>query len=111
MLAFAASVPPGMQLKRTQLRWFFKQALKDFLPAEIIAKRKHGFGLPVGLWMRDYPPLAALTRDSIASLKQRGIVRADYIDWIEQQHQGAHASYYGVFLWILVMLEQWLVSH
>ncbi|MCG6941998.1 MAG: asparagine synthase, partial [Thiohalocapsa sp.] len=39
MLAFAASVPPGMQLKRTQLRWFFKQALKDFLPAEIIAKR------------------------------------------------------------------------
>jgi asparagine synthase (glutamine-hydrolysing) len=111
MLDFAASVPPGMQLRRTQLRWFFKRALADFLPQAIIRKRKHGFGLPVGLWMREYPPLAELTRHSIASLKQRGIVRADYIDWIAQQHQGGHAAYYGVFLWILVMLEQWLDTH
>ena len=111
MLAFAATVPPDMQLKRTHLRWFFKQALRDFLPPEITAKRKHGFGLPVGLWMRDHPPLAELTRQSVARLKQRGIVRADYIDWIEQQHRGGHASYYGVFLWILVMLEQWLDTH
>jgi asparagine synthase (glutamine-hydrolysing) len=111
MLAFAASVPPNMQLRRTRLRWFFKRALRDFLPAEIIGKRKHGFGLPVGLWMRDYSPLGELTRDSIASLRQRGIVRAEYIDWVQQQHAGAHASYYGVMLWILVMLEQWLASH
>jgi asparagine synthase (glutamine-hydrolysing) len=111
MLAFAASVPAAMQLRRTHLRWFFKRALADFLPPEIINKRKQGFGLPVGLWMRDYAPLRDLARDSIASLKQRGIVRAGYIDWVEQQHQGGHASYYGVMLWILVMLEQWLASH
>jgi asparagine synthase (glutamine-hydrolysing) len=111
LLDFAASVPPGMQLKRTHLRWFFKRALADFLPAEIIAKRKHGFGLPVGLWMREYAPLAELTRASVERLKQRGIVRPGYIDWISQQHQGGHASYYGVFLWILVMLDQWLESH
>jgi asparagine synthase (glutamine-hydrolysing) len=110
MLEFAASVPPTMQLRRTHLRWFFKRALADFLPDEIIHKRKHGFGLPVGLWMRDHAPLRDLTHESIAALKQRGIVRADYIDWIEQQHQGGHASYYGVMLWILVMLEQWLGS-
>ncbi len=111
MLAFAASVPPDMQLRRTRLRWFFKRALADFLPPEIIGKRKQGFGLPVGLWMREYPPLKALTDESIAAIKQRGIVRADYIDWVERQHQSSHASYYGVMLWILVMLEQWLRSH
>lgn len=111
MLAFAASVPPTMQLKRTQLRWFFKQALADFLPADIIAKRKHGFGLPVGLWMREYAPLRELAEDSISTLGRRGIVRADYVDWIRTQHAGGHASYYGVMLWILVMLEQWLASH
>ncbi|MBK1631348.1 asparagine synthase [Thiohalocapsa halophila] len=111
MLAFAASVPPTMQLKRAQLRWFFKRALADFLPAEIIAKRKQGFGLPVGLWMREYPPLRELAGDSISTLARRGIVRADYIDWVRSQHQSAHASYYGVMLWVLVMLEQWLQSH
>jgi asparagine synthase (glutamine-hydrolysing) len=111
MLEFAASVPPQMQLRRTRLRWFFKQALTDFLPAEIIAKHKQGFGLPVGLWMVEYAPLRELTHASIAALKQRDIVRPEYIDWIEQKHASEHASYYGVMLWILVMLEQWLQSH
>jgi len=108
MLELAASVPPHLQLKRTRLRWFFKRALRDFLPPEIIGKRKQGFGLPVGLWMAEYAPLRELTRDSLAALKRRGIVRGDYIDWVERQHADEHASYYGVMLWVLVMLEQWL---
>ncbi|MGB5832763.1 MAG: asparagine synthase-related protein, partial [Thiohalocapsa sp.] len=111
MLEFAASVPPNMQLKRTHLRWFFKRALADFLPAEIIAKRKQGFGLPVGIWMADHAPLRELTHDSVAALKRRDIVRPNYIDWIEHKHAREQASYYGVMLWVLVMLEQWLQAH
>jgi asparagine synthase (glutamine-hydrolysing) len=111
MLEFAASVPPEMQLKRTQLRWFFKRALADFLPSEIVGKRKQGFGLPVGLWMAEYAPLRAMTHDCLATLKRRGVVRPSYIDWIESQHISEHASYYGVMLWILLMLEQWLRTH
>jgi asparagine synthase (glutamine-hydrolysing) len=111
MLEFAASVPPSMHLKRTRLRWFFKQALADFLPSEIVRKRKQGFGLPVGLWMVDYPPLRELTHESIAALKRRDIVRPDYIDWVERKHASEHASYYGVMLWVLVMLEQWMQTH
>jgi asparagine synthase (glutamine-hydrolysing) len=108
ILAFAASVPSELHLKRRHLRWFFKRALRDFLPPEIISKRKHGFGLPVGLWMKEHPPLKALADASVASLKQRGIIRPSYIDWIGEQHRLGHASYYGVMLWVLVMLEQWL---
>ncbi len=111
MLEFAASVPPEMQLKRTQLRWFFKRALADFLPSEIVGKRKQGFGLPVGLWMAEYAPLREMTHDCLATLKRRGVVRPSYIDWIESQHISEHASYYGVMLWILLMLEQWLRTH
>ena len=111
MLDFAASVPANMQLRRTHLRWFFKQALADFLPAEIIGKRKQGFGLPVGLWMADYAPLRELTHESIAALKRRGFIRPDYIDWVERKHASEHASYYGVMLWVLVMLEQWMQAH
>ena len=107
----AASVPPNMQLKRTQLRWFFKRALADFLPRGIIGKRKQGFGLPVGLWMADYAPLRELTHESIRVLKRRGVVRPDYIDRVERKHAGEHASYYGVMLWVLVMLEQWMRTY
>ena len=89
MLDFAASIPPNMQLKRTQLRWFFKQALAEFLPPEIIGKRKQGFGLPVGLWMADYAPPRERTHESIPALKRRGIVRPDYIDWVERKQPGS----------------------
>lgn len=111
MLELAASVPPHMQLRRTQLRWFFKKALADFLPPEIIRKKKHGFGLPVGAWMAENEPLRALTHDTLAAFRRRGIVQPGYLDWIERQHADAHASYYGVLIWVVVMLEQWLQSH
>jgi asparagine synthase (glutamine-hydrolysing) len=111
MLTFAASVPPQMQVRRTKLRWFFKKALEDFLPREIIDKKKHGFGLPVGLWMAEFEPLRELTEASLAAQRERGIVRPDYLDWLGEQHRGTHASYYGVMLWVLVMLEQWLQQH
>jgi asparagine synthase (glutamine-hydrolysing) len=111
MMTFAASVPPAMQLKRTRLRWFFKRALADFLPPQIIAKRKQGFGLPVGLWMTTHQPLRELVEDSLGTLARRNIVRPSYIHWVRQQQRETHASYYGVMLWLLVMLEQWLGQH
>jgi asparagine synthase (glutamine-hydrolysing) len=111
VLAFAARIPPGMQIKDGRLRWFFKQALDDFLPVEIINKTKHGFGLPVGIWMAEHPQLRDLAGDSIAALRRRNILKPAYIDWVQAQHAGAHASYYGVMLWVMVMLEQWLAHH
>lgn len=111
MLELAASVPPELQLRRNQLRFFFKQALADFLPVEIINKKKHGFGLPVGLWMAEFEPLRDLTRESIAAFRGRGILNSEYLDWLDRQRQSEHASYYGVMLWVLVMLEQWLQLH
>ena len=111
LLDFAARVPPRMQIKGTQLRWFFKAALKDFLPQDIIRKRKHGFGLPVGIWMAEHTQLRDLTGDSIAALRRRHILNPAYIDWVQAQHAGEHASYYGVMLWVMVMLEQWLAHH
>jgi asparagine synthase (glutamine-hydrolysing) len=111
MLEFAAGVPPQLQLRRTRLRYFFKRALTDFLPAEIIEKKKHGFGLPVGLWMAEFEPLRELAADSLSAFRKRRILHAAYLDWLERQHRSEHASYYGVFLWVLVMLEQWLALH
>ena len=111
LMIFAAGVPPRLQLKDNRLRWFFKQALADFLPPQIIAKKKHGFGMPVGLWMAQHAPLRALTEDSLAALRARGILNPAYLDWLRAQHAGEHPSYYGVMLWVLVMLEQWLQTH
>lgn len=111
MMELAAAIPPSLQLRRNRLRHFFKESLADFLPAEIIDKKKHGFGLPVGLWLAEFEPLRDMARSSLSGLRRRGILRADYLDWLEAKHRNEHASYYGVMLWVLMVLEEWLASH
>jgi asparagine synthase (glutamine-hydrolysing) len=107
MVAFSARLTPQQKLNGTQLRWFFKEALKGFLPNEIITKQKHGFGLPFGVWLQHHKPLQQLATDSLNDLKARKIVRSEFIDQLVGQHLNEHAGYHGTMVWVLMMMEQW----
>ena len=111
MVAFAAKLPPSYKVRGYKLRWFFKEALKDFLPQTILTKSKQGFGLPFGLWMQTHPALFELAHDNLRAFRTRGYVRDDYMDRLITAHQTEHASYYGVMIWVIMMLEQWLQFH
>lgn len=107
IVAYSAQLEPKLKLKGTKLRYFFKEALRGFLPNEIITKQKHGFGLPFGVWLQDHKPLQTLATDSLRDLKSRNIIRADFIDKLLSQHLDEHADYHGTMVWVLMMLEQW----
>ena len=107
IVAYSAQLEPNLKLRRTKLRYFFKEALRDFLPNEIITKQKHGFGLPFGVWLQKHKPLKTLAADSLSDLKSRNIIRADFINKLLEQHLNEHAGYHGTMVWVLMMLEQW----
>jgi len=107
IVAYSAQLEPNLKLRRTKLRYFFKEALRDFLPNEIITKQKHGFGLPFGVWLQNHKPLKTLATDSLSDLKSRNIIRADFINRLLEQHLNEHAGYHGTMVWVLMMLEQW----
>ena len=111
LLAFSLGLPPEWKLKGLTLRWFFKEALRGFLPDEIITKKKHGFGLPFGVWACQHAALKTLARDTLGSLGTRGIVRPEFIHALLDTHLPAHPGYYGEMVWILMMLELWLQHH
>ncbi|HNS59319.1 MAG TPA: asparagine synthase C-terminal domain-containing protein, partial [Nitrosomonas europaea] len=111
ILAFSLALPPEQKLKGTQLRYFFKQALRGFLPDEIITKQKQGFGLPFGVWLQTHRPLREIAADSLSDLKSRNIIRTDFIDQLLDQHLHEHASYHGTMVWLLMMLEYWFKQH
>lgn len=108
LLAFSYRLPEAYKLRGLKLRWFFKEALRGFLPDEIITKKKQGFGLPFGVWANRHAPLKALAESSLSSLAARGIVRPDFIRTLIDQRLPEHPGYYGEMVWILMMLEQWL---
>jgi len=111
LIDFSASLPSRLKIKRTYLRYFFKKSLEDFLPKEILKKKKHGFGLPFGVWVAEHKGLNELARDSLNSLKSRHIIQPSFIDELFSMHLKDHASYYGTMIWLLIMLEHWFQKH
>ncbi len=111
LVAFSSKLAPDLKLRRTRLRYFFKEALRDFLPREIVEKSKHGFGLPVGPWLVEYRPLRELSGDALASLRKRGIFNPRFLDGLLGSQLHEHPGYYGTMVWVLMMLELWFQHH
>jgi asparagine synthase (glutamine-hydrolysing) len=107
---FSQTLAANLKLRGTTLRWFFKQALSDFLPPAVITKQKHGFGLPVGTWLTEHRPLLELAADSLGMLRQRSIVQPRFIDELLDTRLREHPAYFGTMVWVLMMLALWLDS-
>ena len=111
LLAFSLRLPVDYKLRGLKLRWFFKEALRGFLPDEIITKKKQGFGLPFGVWAIRNEALLKLASESVHSLVDRGILRAHFVEALLTKRLHEHPGYFGEMIWISMMLEQWLRVH
>lgn len=106
---FAAKIPAGIKMRGRNLRSFFKSAYADLLPVEVRLKKKHGFGLPIPIWLRTDKQLNELMRDLVLSPRsiQRGYFRKKGLEELVERHKTDETSYYGTALWHLMMLELW----
>ena len=73
LVDFSLGLPASMKVRGLTLRFFFKKALRDFLPVETIRKRKHGFGLPFGPWLIGDKALAQFATTALENLSERGL--------------------------------------
>jgi len=104
VVEFSAQIPPSLLIRRFKRRWFFKYAVRDFLAAETLAKRKHGFGMPFTEWPRENPQLREVAVDCIRGFARRNYLRADFLErMIGADGSGA----YDGLVWDIVMLELW----
>lgn len=111
LVDFSMRLPPHYKLRGLKLRWFFKEAVRGFLPDEIIVKKKKGFGLPFGVWLMRHQALHALAGDAVRSLGTRGILRPGFVEELLKHRLPVHPGYYGEMVWLLAMLELWLRRH
>ena len=110
LVELAGGIPAPLKVKGLRLRYFFKRALKNVLAPETIAKTKHGFGMPFGPWLNAHAPLADLVYGSLDAFRRRGILRPSYVDAVRRSHQADHATYFGIMIWVIAMLECWLAE-
>jgi len=111
LMAFSARVPAGLKMKGRELRHFYKYAMRNFLPRATIEKKKQGFSLPFGVWLKSDSRLQDMSYDTIEALKQRALFRPDFLDRVISDHRSGHATFHGEGVWLLTILELWLTNN
>lgn len=106
---FSATIPADIKMRGRQLRTFFKQSFSELLPREVLTKTKHGFGLPISVWLKSDPQFKDMMLDLVLSPKsiQRGYFKRKAITAIVNCHKHDNTSLYGTLLWNLMILELW----
>jgi asparagine synthase (glutamine-hydrolysing) len=96
-------------MRGRHLRSFFKKAYADLLPLEIRNKQKHGFGLPIPVWLRTDKQLNEMMYDLVLSPQslQRGYFCKKALEQLIECHKTDETSFYGTTLWNLMILELW----
>ncbi len=110
VVRLAASLPGRWLLHGYRLRAFYKDATANYLPPEIIAKKKHGFGLPFSAWLKTHAGLRERMREAFASetAGRVRIFREGFLDDLVRRHEADETNYYGSIIWVLMMLMLWL---
>lgn len=52
LVELAARVPESIKIRGGRLKHLMKEALRDKLPADILDRKKRGFGMPMGAWLK-----------------------------------------------------------
>ena len=102
---WVAALPQNMKLRGTTTKWILRAAMAGRLPAPILGRRKMGFPVPVGSWLRGaWRPLMDEYVLSARS-SQRGLFDPAYVRQVAHEHlQGANHS---ERLWALLTFEMW----
>ncbi len=111
VVELSGGIPPRLQLPGLKLRDFFRRAMQDFLPEGVLKKSKHGFALPYGSWIKEYPPLKELTLDSLAATKRRGYVCDSYVESVTDEFMKNDHPVFSGPIWNLMLLELWMEHH
>jgi asparagine synthase (glutamine-hydrolysing) len=107
VVELAFQIPPQLKLKGSVEKYLLKQAVRDLLPSEIMARPKSGMLVPVESWFRG--PLLNQARERVVDgLAPYGVFQTDYLERLLAGRLGGLRPRHGAKVWLLVTLEAWL---
>jgi asparagine synthase (glutamine-hydrolysing) len=102
LIEFAFSIPFNLKLNGNTNKFILKELAKEYLPEDIIYRPKHGFGVPIGAWLRRD---MRFVRDSLLE-KNRGMLKRPALEHLINEHASGKRDN-SKRLWTLLTLEWW----
>lgn len=104
LIELAARIPPGLKIRHGVGKVILKNVMAPFLPAEVLQKRKQGFSVPLGAWLRT--DLRADILDTLRGGNQHGFFNRRGVDQLTDAFfKGDNSRNYQV--WTLYAFELW----
>ncbi len=107
VVEFALCLRPDLKVKNGITKYLLKRIARQFVPAENLDRRKQGFGVPVGAWLRG--PLRDMCCDLLlrSQAAERGLLNGTAVGQLVREHTDGVRNH-SERLWQLLMLELWL---
>jgi asparagine synthase (glutamine-hydrolysing) len=107
MIEGPATLPDDLKLHGRTTKVLLREAFADLLPADIAARGKMGFGVPLGTWFRG--DLRGYLNDMLLGpdAQYRTYLARDYVQTLVARHLSGQSNL-GHQLWSLLCFEQWL---
>ena len=102
---WVAALPPAMKLRGTTTKWILRQAMQGRLPPQILERRKMGFPVPIGSWLRG--AWAPLLGEYVTGprARARGLFDASTVARLVGEH--TRGIDHSERLWALLTFEIW----
>jgi len=106
VVEFAARLPVDLKLRGETSKYLLKRALASRLPADVLERRKMGFGVPIEYWLRH--ELRDFSRDVLLGRRatERGVFEPAAVERLLDEHAAAKPNRHTE-IWALLMLELW----
>lgn len=105
LVEYAATIPFNLKLKGSTTKHILKESARGLLPDSIIDRKKHGFGVPLGAWLRkDIQPVRDILLSQTA--RTRGLMDMTVVERLISEHANGQRDY-NRQLWTLLTLEEW----
>lgn len=102
---FTAEIPPDLKIYNGIEKYILKVAMKDILPKPIIKRKKHGFNVPINLWLtkelKEFAYINLLEKESITmAIFKEEFLKKIFKD-IDKSYKDANK------IWTLLILKLW----
>jgi asparagine synthase (glutamine-hydrolysing) len=107
LLEWLASLPPTLKVRGNEGKFLLKQAMRPYLPADVMFRPKKGFAVPLGSWFRG--PLRRRMSDAVLGprLAATGLFNPRCLKSLVDAHVSG-ARDFSAPLWSLLMFDAFL---
>jgi asparagine synthase (glutamine-hydrolysing) len=106
LVEYAVRLPARFKIRGWRTKAVLRRALRDVVPSAILTRRKMGFPVPIGPWLRG--PFWSVVEAFVIGKRalDRGVFSPAAVRRLVEEHR-AGTSDHGSRLWLLLNLEIW----